>query len=141
MEPQGWRLAGRASVSDAAQDGHNLRQTEVQNFGVTALRDEAKSRRSFTYLLGFTDSTIYLLSLALYRSATQETPTERVIYVNTDSTEQKQQLSPLGNTNGRAKKPYVKPMVRHERVFVTTALSCGKVQNSQSGCHLNRKSS
>jgi hypothetical protein len=40
-----------------------------------------------------------------------------------------------------AKKPYVKPQVRHERVFETMALSCGKVQTTQHGCHFNRKSS
>jgi len=40
-----------------------------------------------------------------------------------------------------AKKPYVKPQVRHERVFETMALSCGKVQSTQSGCHFNRKTS
>jgi hypothetical protein len=27
------------------------------------------------------------------------------------------------------KKPYEKPSFRHEQVFVTTALSCGKVTN------------
>jgi hypothetical protein len=39
------------------------------------------------------------------------------------------------------KKPYVKPAVRHERVFETSALTCGKVQTTQSGCHQNRKTS
>jgi hypothetical protein len=42
---------------------------------------------------------------------------------------------------GRAKKPYTKPAVRYERVFETSALSCGKVQTTQSGCHQNRKTS
>jgi len=41
------------------------------------------------------------------------------------------------DTNG--KKPYRKPAFRHERVFETMALSCGKVQNTQAGCHDNRK--
>ncbi len=40
-----------------------------------------------------------------------------------------------------AKKPYVKPEFRHEKVFETMALSCGKVQTTQSGCHYNRKAS
>jgi hypothetical protein len=40
-----------------------------------------------------------------------------------------------------AKKPYVKPEFRHEKVFETMALSCGKVQSTQSGCHYNRKTS
>ena len=38
-----------------------------------------------------------------------------------------------------ARKPYQKPAVRYERVFETSALTCGKVQTTQSGCHQNRK--
>jgi hypothetical protein len=37
------------------------------------------------------------------------------------------------------KKPYEKPGFRYEQVFVTSALSCGKVDPSQSGCSLNTK--
>jgi len=40
-----------------------------------------------------------------------------------------------------ARKPYQKPAVRYERVFETSALTCGKVQTTQSGCHQNRKTS
>lgn len=40
-----------------------------------------------------------------------------------------------------AKKPYRKPAVRYERVFETQALTCGKVQTTQSACHSNRKTS
>jgi hypothetical protein len=40
-----------------------------------------------------------------------------------------------------AKKPYVKPAFRYEKAFETMALSCGKVQNTQAGCHANRKNS
>jgi hypothetical protein len=40
-----------------------------------------------------------------------------------------------------AKKPYQKPAFRHERVFETMALSCGKVQTTQGQCHANRKNS
>ena len=39
------------------------------------------------------------------------------------------------------RKPYTKPAVRYERVFETNALTCGKVQTSQAGCHQNRKTS
>jgi hypothetical protein len=39
------------------------------------------------------------------------------------------------------RKPYRKPAVRHERVFETRALTCGKVQVTQSGCHFERKTS
>jgi hypothetical protein len=41
----------------------------------------------------------------------------------------------------RTKKPYNKPALRYERVFETSALTCGKVQTTQSGCHQNRKTS
>jgi hypothetical protein len=40
---------------------------------------------------------------------------------------------------GTPKKPYVKPTFRFERVFETSALSCGKVHATQSGCMRNRK--
>jgi len=33
-----------------------------------------------------------------------------------------------------SKKPYEKPSFRYEQVFVTTALSCGKVGVTQSSC-------
>jgi hypothetical protein len=37
------------------------------------------------------------------------------------------------------KEPYIKPAFRFERVFETSALSCGKVHATQSGCMRNRK--
>jgi len=37
------------------------------------------------------------------------------------------------------KKPYHKPEFVCERVFETTALSCGKIQTTQSQCKFNRK--
>ena len=61
--------------------------------------------------------------------------------MNTNSTDQKERLGPAGDSKRAAKKPYVKPEVRHERVFETAALTCGKVQTTQFGCHHNRKSS
>jgi hypothetical protein len=39
------------------------------------------------------------------------------------------------------KKPYEKPSFRFEQVFVTSALTCGKITSTQSGCGLNTKSS
>lgn len=39
------------------------------------------------------------------------------------------------------RKPYQKPPLRYERIFETSALICGKVQTTQSGCHQNRKTS
>ena len=37
------------------------------------------------------------------------------------------------------KKPYEKPSFRYEKVFVTTALSCGKTPNSGMQCNTNPK--
>jgi hypothetical protein len=37
------------------------------------------------------------------------------------------------------KKPYEKPGFRYEQVFVTSALSCGKVTTTQSSCTNNTK--
>lgn len=40
-----------------------------------------------------------------------------------------------------SKKPYQKPAFRHERVFEQSALACGKISTTQSGCRFNRKNS
>jgi hypothetical protein len=40
-----------------------------------------------------------------------------------------------------AKKPYLKPAFRHEKVFETMALACGKVNATQGACRANRKNS
>jgi hypothetical protein len=37
------------------------------------------------------------------------------------------------------KQPYEKPSFRCEKVFVTSALSCGKISATQSSCNFNRK--
>jgi len=39
------------------------------------------------------------------------------------------------------RKPYRKPAVRYERVFETSALTCGKISGTQGQCHSNRKNS
>ena len=39
----------------------------------------------------------------------------------------------------KTKKPYIKPAFRFERVFVTTALTCGKIDPTQTQCTFNRK--
>jgi hypothetical protein len=41
----------------------------------------------------------------------------------------------------REKRPYKKPEVRHERVFETMALACGKLRATQAQCRFNRKRS
>jgi hypothetical protein len=47
---------------------------------------------------------------------------------------------PLQSNSGTsAKKAYAKPEVRHERIFETQALTCGKVQATQAQCTNNRK--
>ena len=51
-----------------------------------------------------------------------------------------QRASPL-EAQPAVRKPYRKPAVRHEQVFETRALTCGKIGVTQSGCHLNRKHS
>jgi len=43
--------------------------------------------------------------------------------------------------NGKAKKPYQKPSFRHERVFETMALVCGKVSTTVTTCSLNAQNS
>ncbi len=58
-----------------------------------------------------------------------------------NSTEQKNRQPFSAEAKATAKKPYVKPEVRHERVFETRALSCGKVQTTQQACYFNRRSS
>ena len=58
--------------------------------------------------------------------------------MNTNTTVEKQGQA-SADAKPPAKKPYVKPEVRHERAFETMALTCGKVQTTQSGCHQNRK--
>jgi hypothetical protein len=40
-----------------------------------------------------------------------------------------------------AKKPYEKPSFRYEQVFVTSALTCGKVSITESQCTTNLKAS
>ncbi len=41
----------------------------------------------------------------------------------------------------RAKKPYQKPSFRHEKVFETMALACGKISPTQGACKsLNKRS-
>ena len=46
-----------------------------------------------------------------------------------------------GEARKVVRKPYRKPAVRHERVFETSALTCGKVSATQGQCQFNRKTS
>ncbi len=46
-----------------------------------------------------------------------------------------------GKSPKRAKKPYQKPAFRHEKVFETMALACGKLSPTQATCKaLSKKS-
>ena len=54
-----------------------------------------------------------------------------------EDSEQLQQ--PVEPKRGASKKPYRKPAFRHERVFETMALACGKIDATQGSCHNNRK--
>jgi hypothetical protein len=45
------------------------------------------------------------------------------------------------NSRGSAKEPYRKPAFRHEKVFETMALSCGKINATQGSCRSNKKNS
>ncbi|MGB7547693.1 MAG: hypothetical protein WBM14_08085 [Terracidiphilus sp.] len=55
--------------------------------------------------------------------------------------EQTNHASSAAEDKSIVKKPYVKPEVRHERVFETMALACGKVNTRSNACRLNRKNS
>jgi hypothetical protein len=44
-----------------------------------------------------------------------------------------------GSANRYGKRVYKKPTFRYERVFVTSALSCGKVNATEASCTMNRK--
>jgi len=49
---------------------------------------------------------------------------------------------PPGNTSAgdtSKKRPYLKPAFRHEKVFETMALACGKISPTQGQCRFNRK--
>lgn len=50
------------------------------------------------------------------------------------------QEPPAGKSNQK-KKAYEKPAFRHERVFETMALACGKINATQGACRFNRKRS
>ncbi len=55
--------------------------------------------------------------------------------------EPKDRKSATDDAKPNTRRPYVKPQVRHERVFETQALSCGKVNPVQGTCSINRKNS
>ena len=46
-----------------------------------------------------------------------------------------------GKTPKSAKKPYQKPSFKHEKVFETMALACGKISPTQATCRSIKKNS
>jgi hypothetical protein len=50
-------------------------------------------------------------------------------------------LSQSPGAGASPKRPYVKPAFRHEQVFETMALACGKISSTQSQCRVNLKNS
>jgi hypothetical protein len=46
-----------------------------------------------------------------------------------------------GESHRTVKKAYQEPAFRHEQVFETMALSCGKIQDTNFTCRLNRHTS
>jgi hypothetical protein len=50
-------------------------------------------------------------------------------------------VSPPAAPGDAPKKPYVKPAFRHEQIFETMALACGKMNSTQGQCRFNRKKS
>jgi hypothetical protein len=51
------------------------------------------------------------------------------------------ELQPTAAPGDSPKKPYLKPAFRHEKVFETMALACGKINPTQGACRTNRKNS
>jgi hypothetical protein len=51
------------------------------------------------------------------------------------------ELGSINQTRARAnrKLPYEKPAYRYEKVFVTTALSCGKISGGTGACNMTPK--
>lgn len=50
-------------------------------------------------------------------------------------------VNPLQEAQVPVRKAYQKPAVRYEKVFETSALSCGKMQSTQGNCRSSRKTS
>ena len=56
-----------------------------------------------------------------------------------DSDDKKAQAA--ADAEAGARRPYVKPAFRHEQVFETMALACGKISSTQASCRVNRRNS
>jgi hypothetical protein len=48
-------------------------------------------------------------------------------------------INPSAPGDAGGKRPYVKPAMRHEKVFETMALACGKIGGSSGPCAASKK--
>lgn len=58
---------------------------------------------------------------------------------NDDAHESVEPTPPNQPATVKQKEPYVKPAFRCEKVFVTSALSCGKLSGGAGACNLSTK--
>jgi hypothetical protein len=68
-------------------------------------------------------------------------PDHATLRGNMKHIEEKGRMNAPVEVKPKLKKQYVKPEVRHERVFETMALTCGKMQSTEGSCHFVRKNS
>jgi hypothetical protein len=54
---------------------------------------------------------------------------------------QQDTMAPATQPDPRQRRPYQKPAFRHESVFETMALACGKIRGTQSACNSRRNAS
>jgi hypothetical protein len=59
--------------------------------------------------------------------------------MNTHEQANQGQQESAAETSNQKKRAYQKPAFRHERVFETMALACGKINATEASCHHNRK--
>lgn len=50
-------------------------------------------------------------------------------------------MAPATQPDQRERRPYQKPAFRHESVFETMALACGKVNTTQQACRARKSAS
>jgi hypothetical protein len=74
-------------------------------------------------------------------NSSQRVPQDEVAADHQDLNMMEETAEKTTSTGSARRKPYEKPAFRHERVFETMALSCGKMQGTQGQCHQNRKNS
>lgn len=101
----------------------------VENFAVTMRPGSQKTERIEAQQEGW--------------GHTRNGRTSARLEIGIESMKHANHLSPelTESTRQHSRKPYHKPEFRHERVFETMALSCGKLNATQQQCKLNKKQS